>query len=332
MTVVDAHIYWDDTEAVVVANTDGMDRATWLGERRRGIGGSDAAAVVGLSKWTSPYELWMSKTGRDTGDDESGEAALWGTLLEPVVRDEVARRLGVDIVTVPHILAHEHRPWQIVNLDGDIPALDAIYEGKTANQWLADDWADDQVPEAYLLQVQHALAVTGRARAVCAVLIGGQRLEIRTVERDQALIDQLISLEAEFWALVESDTPPQIDGSKASTSLLTRLHPTADGTVRTLDGQDLAEVELLIEQRAAISADIKALEAEKTRTENVLKELCGDHEQLAGADGRPVFKWRNQSRSSLDEAAVARALGVPVAELPRKTSTFRVVQIPKRKA
>lgn len=332
MTVVDAPIYYDDTTAVIVAHTDGMSHAEWLGARRQGIGGSDAAAVVGLSKYTSPLELWLDKTGRDTGDDEAGEAALWGNLLEPVVRDEVARRLGVEIHTVPAILAHESRPWQLVNLDGDIPEIDAIYEGKTASVWLADDWADDNIPEAYLLQVQHALAVTGRARAICGVLIGGQKLEVRTVERDESLINMLIALEAQFWALVESDTRPEADGSQACTDLLNRVYAVADGTARTLDERASHEVEQLIEQRAQLAADIKALEAEKTRTENVLKEMCGDHEALVDPDGRQVFTWKNRSRSSLDEAAVARRLGVPVDELPRKTSTFRAIHIPKRKA
>lgn len=332
MTVVDAPIDHYTDSAVIVANTEGMSRADWLGIRRTGLGGSDAAAVVGLSRWTSPLELWLDKTGRNTGDDEAGEAALWGNLLEPVVRDEVARRRDIEIVSAPFVLAHEHRRWQMVNLDGDIPSLDAIYEGKTASVWLADDWADDAIPEAYILQVQHALAVTGRARALCGVLIGGQKLEIREVDRDQELIDTLIGLEAEFWALVQADTPPAADGSQACTDLLNRLHETANGSVLTLGGSDLAEVELLIEQRAQLSADIKALEAEKTRTENLLKAMCGDHDSLADSDGRPIFNWKNRSRSGIDELAIARSLGVPVAELPRKTSHFRAIQIPKRKA
>lgn len=331
MTALPLDYYYTDS-AVIVAHTEGMSRADWLGVRRTGLGGSDAAAVVGLSRWTSPLELWLDKTGRNTGDDEAGEAALWGTLLEPVVRDEVARRRDIEIVTAPFVLAHEHRRWQMVNLDGDIPSLDAIYEGKTASVYLADDWADDQIPEAYILQVQHALAVTGRARALCGVLIGGQKLEVRSVERDQELIDTLIGLEAEFWSLVESDTPPAADGSQACTDLLKRIYSTANGNVLTLGGSDLAEVEQLIEQRGQLVADIKALEAEQARTENILKERSGDNEALADENGRPVFTWKNQDRSSIDETAVARALGVPVAELPRKTSTFRVARFPKRKA
>lgn len=318
------------TTATVVANTTDMDRAEWLEHRSRGIGGSDAAAIVGMSRWTSPFEVYLDKIGA-LADDTAGEAAEWGTLLEPIVRDRVAARRNLTIDPCKLLLAHEARPWQLANIDGDVPELDAIYEGKTANQWLASDWADDAIPDAYVLQGQHYLAVTGRARVLFGVLIGGQNLQIRVVERDQELIDHLISLEAEFWQRVEDRVPPAPDASKACTDLLAHLWDVKPGAVKTLDGSGAAEVEALIAERTNAAADVKAAEDRKTLAENQLKVLCGDAEVLANAAGQPLFTWKEQSRKGIDTKGL-RLAHPEIADEFETVSTFRKVHVPKRKA
>ena len=69
---------------VIAASTRDMTREQWLEERRKGIGGSDAAAIAGLSPWKSPVAVWLEKTGQ-VEPEEPGEAAYWGTVLEDVV-------------------------------------------------------------------------------------------------------------------------------------------------------------------------------------------------------------------------------------------------------
>lgn len=317
--------------ATVVADTTDMTRTDWLAHRRAGIGGSDAAAIVGMSRWTSPFELYLDKVGALDDTDAASEAAEWGTLLEPIIRDRAATRLDVTIDASKLLLAHETRPWQLANIDGDIPDWDAIYEGKTASAWLASEWVDDQVPDAYVLQGQHYLAVTGRARVVFAVLIGGQRLEIRVVERDAELIDHLISLETEFWQRVEDRTPPQPDGSKACTDLLAHLYDVTPDLVRTVEGAELVEVEELLTARAAAAAEAKAAEVAKTEAENRLKAMCADAEVLATPAGTPLFTWKEQSRRGLDTTALKAAHPAIAAEFETVTS-FRKIHIPKRKA
>lgn len=314
----------------VVADTTNIARPEWLELRRRGIGGSDAAAICGQSRWTSPFEVWLDKVGMLDDSDHASEAAEWGTILEPVVRTQVAARTGHRIDEVHQMLAHPARPWQLVNLDGEIADLDAVYEGKTASAYLADDWADDKVPDAYVLQGQHALAVTGRARVIYGVLIGGQRLEIRTVERDDELIDHLVTLEAEFWDMVEARTPPPPDGSKACTDLLAHLWDVTPGAVRTLDADGVAHVEALIGQRRE-AVEMEALYTEaKADIENQLKVLVGDHEVLAAPSGEALFTWKEQTRTTIDTNQLERDLP-DIAERYRRTSTHRRVHFPKRK-
>ena len=128
----------------------------------------------------------------------------------------------------------------LANLDREIVGTDdaQILECKTAGLYGARLWKDG-VPEYVQLQVMHQLAVTGQQAADVAVLLGGHQLEIYRIERDEAMIAQLIALEAAFWEHVEKDTPPPADGSGSADQALRRLFPNDDG--ETLDlGHDVA--------------------------------------------------------------------------------------------
>ena len=82
--------------AQILVSTLNMDRNEWLEYRKRGIGGSDAAAVAGLNPWKSPMAVWLEKTGR-VEPEEPGEAAYWGTVLEDVVAKEFSLRTGIKV-------------------------------------------------------------------------------------------------------------------------------------------------------------------------------------------------------------------------------------------
>lgn len=143
----------------------GPDRAAWLARRRAGIGGSDAAAVVGLHPWLSPLGLFFDKTGAVGADTEPTEAMEWGIRLESVVAQAWSEKNQQPIKRFPpydpaNILAHPEHPWMIANLDGLVLADDtsipfddtddvhpvAVLEIKTASGWAAADW-DDGVPQ-----------------------------------------------------------------------------------------------------------------------------------------------------------------------------------------
>ena len=105
----------------------------------------------------------------------------------------------------------------LANIDREVTGASdvQILECKTAGINGARLWKEG-VPEYVQLQVQHQLAVTGKAAADVAVLLGGQHLEIHRIERDETLIARLIQLERQFWDYVETDTPPPADGSESA--------------------------------------------------------------------------------------------------------------------
>ncbi len=233
--------------ALRLVNTTEIDRATWLQVRRRGIGGSDAAAAVGLSPYKSPLELWLEKTGRDADlpqvdPDDMDSPMYWGTVLEPLVATQYTHKTGRLVRRVNAVLQHPQEPWMLANLDREVVGCPEvqILECKTAGLNGARLWKDG-VPEYVQLQVMHQLAVTGKRAADVAVLICGQELQIHRIERDEALIGQLIELERRFWHQVETDQVPPADGSESAAAALQCLYPRDSGqTVDLRDDEALA--------------------------------------------------------------------------------------------
>lgn len=285
--------------AIVVASTQNMSRDAWLEFRKKGIGGSDVAAVCGLSQWKSPVALWLEKTGQ-VEPEPAGEAAYWGTIMEPIIREEFSQRTGLKVRQLQAILQHKRFPFMLANLDGivhDPGRGEGIFEAKTASVYMAPEW-EAGIPDAYALQVQHYLAVTGMNFVYVAVLIGGNKFLWRIIERDDAVIDLIIQLESRFWKLVESRIPPEMDGSKASTALLSRLYPGGDQSSIELP----AEAEALITQFEAAQDQEKKVAEEKELAANKLKAMLKEHE-LGLINGRQVT-WKTIRGDKLDTKAL----------------------------
>ena len=159
--------------AKVLVSTENMSYADWLEYRKQGIGGSDASVVCGINRYKSPVELWMEKTNQ-LPHQEAGEAAYWGTQLEPFVRAEFTKRTGIEVSRRNELLQSEEHPFMLANLDGicEVPDVGpCIFEAKTASAYKVGEW-EDAIPDEYALQLAHYMAVTGYAGAYIAVLIG----------------------------------------------------------------------------------------------------------------------------------------------------------------
>jgi len=225
--------------ALKLVKTQDLNRDQWLQVRKGGIGSSDAAAAVGLNPYKSQLELWMEKTGQDeqlpkVDPQDESSPLYWGTLLEPIVAAHYTRRTGNKVRRVNAVLQHPSEPWMLANLDREVMGTPEvqILECKTAGINGARLWKDG-VPEYVQLQVMHQLAVTGAQAADVAVLIGGQDLQVHRIERDEALIANLMALERQFWGHVQRCEPPPADGSDSADVALRALYPRDSG--QTLD-------------------------------------------------------------------------------------------------
>jgi putative phage-type endonuclease len=284
--------------AVVVARTRGMSREEWLAVRRTGLGSSDMAAVAGVSPWRSAFQVWLDKTGQ-AGEEPESEAMRWGTLLEPVVADEFARRTGLRVRRRHAVLRSPTCPVMLANLDREAygDGGPGVLEVKTAGGRMEEAWADGGAPDYYLVQVQHQLAVTGRRRGwLCCLLLGSRRLAIVPVERDDALIGDLERIATDFWRFVESRTPPEVDGSASTSAALARLHPRSEPGLSAVLPPEARQ--WLRDYRMYQQAEREAA-ARKDEAANRIKAALGDAE--AGLlSGQVAVTWKTDAVGRFD--------------------------------
>ena len=305
--------------AVILASTEHMSYEDWLEHRKLGIGGSDASVVCGVSKYKSPVELWMEKTGQ-LPPQEAGEAAYWGTQLETIVRDEFTKRTGIEITKPTVILQSEEHPFMLANLDGicEVPDVGTcIFEAKTASAYKAGEW-ESAIPDEYMLQVQHYMAVTGYQGAYIAVLIGGNTFRWKFIERDEELISILIELESAFWNHVQDRTPPPLDGSDASKQFLAERFPCGTPSSHITLPNTAAD---LLAQYDEACEELEIVTEKKQRAENLLKEMIGSNE--VGVAGSRVVTWKNVTQERLDSKTLKAEHPVLYQKYTSRTSYRR---------
>jgi putative phage-type endonuclease len=267
----------------------------WHAARARGIGGSEIAAVLGLSPFESRFSLWHRKKGL-AAPTAQNDVMYWGTRLEAVIRDEFTLRHADDLPAVRTVgtWRHVERPWQIANPDGRL--VDELYEGKTA--YNDDGWGEpgtDEIPVYYRTQVLWYLDVFGLKRCHVAVLISGSDYREYVVEHAADEVAIMLDAAAEFLGTLERGERPDIDAHDATYQVVREMHPEIDDVRVDVPGH------IAVPYLQAYDAH-KAAKAEKQRTAAVLADFMGtarrarfDDEQIAirvpgRGDGPPSLK------------------------------------------
>jgi len=282
------------------------------------IGGSEAASACGLDPFRSRVMLWAEKSGRV--EREPNEAMRWGTLLEPLIVSELRER-GHKIV---YPLEGEPfvRDFMTGHPDGfhDVQPIAGIVEVKTVGAWGAHEWADGQAPARYVVQCHHYMHLTGCVHALLAVLIGGQRLETRIVERDDALIEAMIAAERELWGYLHTDRPPPPDGSDSATEAIRALHPEATpGKRARLTGEAWeAFKDLRLWEEAKRTAEDRCAELRQR-----VQLAMGDAEVAISPGDAEVAKWANVSRRAIDVSRLRKEAPHVAATYDTETTTRR---------
>jgi putative phage-type endonuclease len=264
------------------------------------IGGSEAASAAGIDAHRSRVGLWLEKTGRV--EREETEAMRWGTLIEPLIISTLRSELHYQVErrawdAAP--LVDPARPWLIGHPDGWITEDDddglGVLEVKTVGQWAKREW-NGQPPLAYVAQVQHYLHLTGLDRALLAVLVGGQRLELTEIKRNDRWIATLIELEEEFLErYLKPDLPPPV------------RHDDADNLARMFPEHKPGRKVRLAKDALTVLAELRARTAQKDAIErrceelrNQLKATMGDAETAIDAHDDEVIHWRSVTTERVD--------------------------------
>lgn len=282
----------------VAAVTKGLAKDEWLQLRKQGIGGSDASAVAGVSRYKSPITVFMEKTGQYE-PDEPGEPAYWGNQLEDLVAREFSTRTGLRVQRSHKMYQHPKYPFMLGNVDRFIIDKErgrGVLECKTASAYKAEEWKDGRVPDEYAIQLQHYMAVLNVDYGYFAVLIGGNRFEYQFVKRNPSIIESLIELERRFWnEHVRTGVAPPVDGSQASVDWLDERYPTSRPSELELTSQ---QNELVKELQIA-TKDAKVAEERVNFLKNQLKSTLQDNE-IGLFNGEPVITWKSAERNQLD--------------------------------
>lgn len=304
---------------LIKTSTVDMSRDEWLEHRRKTIGGSEAACILGLNPWTSPYSVWAEKLGKLPPRDDN-EAMRQGRDLESYVAQRFTEDTGKKVRRENNILVNPDYPFAHANVDRMIVGEDAGLECKTTSTLNLKNFKNGAFPDTYYVQCVHYMMVTGCRKWYLAVLVLNKAFMVFEIERDEAEIEALARSEADFWKLVESQTTPIADGSSSTTETINTIFPDADGDSVSLFGFD-ADLESYI----ALTKQIKALETLKDEAANKVKSFLENSSR--GESDRYRVSWTAQTRQTFDVKEFAK--DHPDIDLSHyyKTSKYRTFKV-----
>lgn len=259
------------------------------------IRGSEAAAACDVDPYRSRVMLWLEKTGRHERPET--EAMRWGIRLQPVIAEELEER-GYTLLPAPADgYVDPARPWLVGHPDGFVgapaeradvrPVGRGLLEIKTVGQW-AHRANGAMLPLAYAAQVQTYLHLTGLGWGLLAMLVGGQRLDVYPLPRDDRAISLILPRLEEFYGYLCSDTQPPVGRTESDKEALMLLHPHAVvGRRQRADKEALGWYHDLL----ALREQESAIGAQRVGLENALKAALGDAEILVSPDDRELVRW-----------------------------------------
>lgn len=286
---------------LILSVKDADDHEKWLAVRNMGIGGSDASVIMGLNSYKSPYQLWLEKIGEAAPEDLTGNPFVyWGQKNEPNIADWFNEETGKKVQRLGTLRNKEY-PFMIANVDRTVIGENAGLEIKTAGAPQYKKWKGDEIPDAYYCQCLHYMAVTGADYWYIAVLLGGNDAKWKRIERNEEDIKALIEKEKEFWNLVETKTPPPVDGSMSCGNALKWKYK----------GDPESETMLPVEAEELINELDKDAEVEKALKESIqlkknkLMEMLGDFE--VGRIGDRKVTWKvTKGRESISLSRIKK--------------------------
>ena len=319
--------------------------------RKTGIGGSDAAAIVGLGKYSTPLSVYLDKTTDVV--KETTEVMTRGNVLEPFVQSLFERKTGWRVETTEVTQRNPDHPFMLANLDGLLPSERAIAEFKTAvyTKGTKEEWGDegtDEIPKHYLIQVAHYASVMDADTVHIGVLFGDEKLfnsyrilqEIReetahplqfdrlgcdfrvyVYKRHGDLTRKLINRERSFWFdhVLKNNPPAPQDGNVDD---FLKAYPIANDRVVSVSEADIAKIQSFSETKQKAKEWQAREEAEKA---DILK-LFGDSSVLVDENQNPLATWKNKITTRFDKASFAKA-HPSLCDAFSQTSTTRELRL-----
>ena len=269
----------------ILVDTSSLTREEWLTWRRKGIGGSDAALIIGVSPYATARDLYYDKRGVVSAvDEESNWVQLEiGHLLEDLVAKIFSRKTGYPVYQIKKMFSHPLYPFMLADIDYFVRLPNgetAILEIKTTNYNARDLWwqeGQETVPVHYEIQGRHYMAVTNIDRVYYCCLYGNTEDEviIRCIERDPVIEKELISMEEDFWnhhVLAEVPPPYYENGELVLESVKRHIGKTDPNAPAVSLEQDIST---LVARYLELKEEKKKVKSEENKIESEMKRLQG---------------------------------------------------------
>lgn len=288
---------------VVVVNTEDLSEADWLEYRRKGIGGSDAAAVMGLSPFCTTRDLYYDKVGLKPAAEnkQNWVAKEVGHLLEDLVARIFSYKTGLRVYQVKKMFSHPDYTFMLADIDYFVEMPDGstgILECKTTNYNAQGKWADGTVPVNYELQGRHYMAVLNVNTVFFACLYGNNENEFiyRHMERDIDYETDLIEQEKYFWEeyVLDRTEPPYTENGDMVLESIRRHYGNADTSASTvkLDKTFVKDIEkylLLREEKLELDGKVKKLEDEMKKLYAPVVNVMGNSCEAVCKSGKTEY-------------------------------------------
>ena len=290
-------------------------------DRTKYIGGSDIGAILGLSKFRTPLEVWMEKTGKEVRQLDS-LPLRFGSFAEEFVASEYARATGFELLHDESIYIHPTHPMMSAHVDRFILGDDLnkpvtrLLECKTANPFARGEWGEpgtDQVPMSYLCQCIWYMAITGIEQCDLAVLFGNSDFRIYEIARDMELEALVIEKALHFWnTYVLKDTPPRAQTEGDYQALFKKSDPSKTIEANPKTVELIRQLQSLGKQSGDMDERITQL---KQHIMNEMKEA-----EVLSYQGNVIATWKapkpsfrlDSKRLELEEKEVFERFKMPV--------------------
>lgn len=266
----------------------------WLRIRKQYLTGTDAGAICGMNPYKSAMQVYLDKTSPEI-ETMDNEAMRLGRDLEDYVASRFMEASGKKVRRTNAMYVNDQHPFMMANVDRLVIGERAGLECKTASPYSSDRWKDGNIPEWYYLQCQHYIKTLEMEGWYLAVLIFGKGFQYTYIERDEEMLQYLVSIEKDFWENhVQAGVMPSPDGSKGADELIQKYFRNREGTIRLngFDGQ--------IARRNELAGLVKKMQAEQKAIEQELKIYLGKEQAQVGISDRFRVTWTEFESQRID--------------------------------
>lgn len=285
------------------------------------IGGSDAAAILGLSPWKTTLDVYLDKVVGKNEEVDASKAKIFarGKRMEPYIIDLFAEETGLVIARRGCRYQHPEYPFLCAEIDAEAESGENI-EIKTVHPFASKDWGimdTDDIPVYYAAQAMHGLMVTGKQVCIFGAMIGMDDFRTYRVDRDEDVIASLRQKEIDFWNMVQSRTPPE----PQTTSDAERLFKKDNGSTVEADENAIETILTLKELKAQKKELEAAIDGEEAKLKIAMKDAS-----IITMSGNPLATWKCQVTNRFNQKEFQEAHPALFEQFKRQSES-RVLRI-----